>query len=467
MSGAQLCLQTNDARCTSVQRAAMAALSLFLFGGSLCAQETTLRATQSQLAARVLNDPRDVETTMRYAHVSEELGDHEAAIGALERLVSFNPAFSRGHKELGFLYARLGAYEQAAQHLRAALDQGDLDPAQTAQIRGQLPDIEKRASRNRLSVRMQAGFRSQSNANFFPANNLFQVGGIGGFATTNRVGDVNTFQLVQASHEYDFDNQNGDYLETRATAYATEQFKVPQYSVALFSASTGPRFFVSQDAIEKLSVRPYVTGIASMLGSSNYLNAGGAGVSLSAQIADLVVEPGFEWRSLWVNPYNSAFGAGTYNGLFTPYYTVSTLASGDVLTGYMGASYRLAERITFNGRVAYTRANTFYAPQNSDQVDVQAMLNFEIQPPSPLTPRNWTIAPYGRFTHLTFDAANPLVNPFTKRLDAMWIGGVALDAPVTENFGFAGNVEYARNSSTIPNFSMDNISVSVGPTLRF
>jgi tetratricopeptide (TPR) repeat protein len=467
MSGAANQTEMKSTRRAGIMTSATAALALLISTASLSAQDAPLQETQSRLAARVLSNPQDIDVTMRYARVSSELGDYEAAIGALERLVSFNPSFSRGRKELGFLYARLGAYEQATQNLRAALAEGNLDPMETAQIRGQLPDIEKRASGNRLSVRMQTGFRAQSNANFFPANNLFQVGGVGVFSTQSRVGDVNTFQMIQASHEYDFDNQNGDFLETHATAYATEQFKLPQYSVALFSASTGPRLFIPQNFVSRLSVRPYVTGLASMLGSTNYLNAGSAGVSFAAQISDLVVEPGFEWRSLSVNPFNSAFGGGAFNNSFTPYYTVSTIASGDVLTGYLAASYKLAERVTFNGRVAYNRANAFYAPQSSDQVHAQAMLSFEIDPLSPLTPRNWTIAPYGRFTHMTFDAPNPLLNPFTTRLDAIWTGGVAMEAPVTENFGFAGNVEYARNSSTLPNFNADNISVSVGPTLRF
>ena len=44
------------------------------------------------------------------------------AIGALERLLMFNPDLSRARKELGFLYARLGNWELAAQHLRAARD---------------------------------------------------------------------------------------------------------------------------------------------------------------------------------------------------------------------------------------------------------------------------------------------------------------------------------------------------------
>lgn len=441
-------------------------IALFLLANRTMAQDAplrqgvSLRQEQARLAAHVRSDLQDIDAALRYAAICAQLEDYEAAIGALERLLAFNPAFSRARKELGLIYARIGAYQQSAQHLRAALAEGDLDADQIAQIRGQLPDIEKRATGNRLFVRMAAGLRAQSNANFFPANNLFQVGGVGVASAQRRVGDVNSFQLVQASHEYDFDTQNGDLLETRVTAYATEQFKLPQYSVALFSASTGPRFFAPQSAMGRLSVRPYVTGLVSMLGSSNYLNAGGAGVSFSAEVADLVVEPGFEWRSIWVDPVNFQFGR-------SPDSTLSTLASGDVVTGYLGGTYKIADRLSLQGRLAYSRANTGFTPQASDQLDIQAMLRLEIDPLSPAMPRNWSIAPYGRFTTLSFDAANPLVNPFVARRDEIWIGGVVLDAPVTEVFGITGNFEFARNNSNLPNFTAQNLSVSLGPTLKF
>jgi len=420
-----------------------------------------LRAERDQLAAHIQAHPEDYDATYRFVVVTSEMRDYEAGIGALERLLMFNPQLSRARKELGFLYARLGAWEVAAQHLKAAKAAGDLDPAQSAQIDAQLPDIEKRTQASRLSVRMHVGLRSQTNANFFPSNNLFQVGGIGLASAQPRRGDMNAFQLVLASHEYEFGNQRGDRLETRVTGYATEQFNLPQYSVALFSATTGPRFFVPQTLFSSLSVRPYLTGAVSMLGSNNYLNTGGAGASVRAEFGpEIWLEPGAEWRGMWVDPARYLFGTA-------PFATLSTLATGDVVTGYMSGSYRLLDGVRLDGRVAYSRANAGFAAQSSDQVDVQAMLRLEVDPPLPMIARRWTIAPYARFTHLAFDTANPLVNPFVARRDAAWMYGIMLDAPVTETFGFAGNLEFARNDSNLPNFTTNNVSVSFGPTAKF
>jgi hypothetical protein len=123
--------------------------------------------------------------------------------------------------------------------------------------------------------------------------------------------------------------------------------------------------------------------------------------------------------------------------------------------------------MTFEGRAGYTRANATYAPQSSDQIDLQSMLKIGVQAPFPSIGTSWTIAPYGRFTHLRFDAANPLVNPSLARRDAAWSGGIMLDAPITNLFGFSGNLEFWRNISNIQNFSTQNMSVTFGPTMKF
>ncbi|MBL1258273.1 tetratricopeptide repeat protein [Methylocystis sp. Sn-Cys] len=430
---------------------------------ALCASASAqdVRAERDRLASHIQARPEDYEATYRFVILATELRDYEAAIGALERVLMFNPNLTRARKELGFLYARLGAWEVAAGHLRAAKAAGDLDAVQSAQIDAQLPDIEKRMQSSRLSVRIHTGLRAQSNANYFPAGNLFQIGGIGLASAGPRKGDMNAFQLVLAAHDWEFGGQRGDQLETRVTAYATEQFSLPQYSVALFAATIGPRFFVPQTLVSNLSVRPYLTGAVSMLGSNNYLNAGGAGASVRADLGpDFWLEPGAEWRGLWVDPVRGVFGP-------SPYRTLSTLATGDVVTGYLSGSYRLLDSVRLDGRVAYSRATAGYAAQSSDQVDVQAMLRLEVEPPHPMIARRWTIAPYARFTSLAFDTANLLVNPFVARHDSAWNYGLMLDAPITETFGFAGNLEFMRNDSNLPNFKTQNVSVSFGPTAKF
>lgn len=434
-----------------------------LMAAAMCAPAAAqdARAERDRLAAHIQAHPEDDAATYRFVALATELRDDEAAIGALERLLMFNPDLSRARKELGFLYARLGNWAVAAQHLKEARKSQSLDAVQKAQIDAQLPDIEKRTQPSRLTVRLHTGLRAQSNANYFPASSLFQIGGAGTVSPGGPRGDVNAFQLVQAAHDYEFGSQRGDQLETRLTAYATEQFRLPQYSVALFAASIGPRFFIPQGAVQGLSIHPYASGAVSLLGSNNYLDTGGAGASLRADLTpDFWLEPGAEWRSLWVARAPSAFGVA-------PEATLSTLATGDAVTGYLNGGYALFDAVRLEGRFGYTRAGAFYAAQSSNQFDAQAMLRLEVDPPHPALARRWTISPYARFTHLAFDAPNPLVSPFVARREAAWTYGIMLDAPVTPMLGFAANLEFARNDSNLSNFSTRNVSVSFGPTAKF
>ncbi len=61
------------------------------------------RAEQARLGDHIRQHPTDYEATYRYVLLSTELKDYEAGIGALERLLGFNPGLSRARKELGFL----------------------------------------------------------------------------------------------------------------------------------------------------------------------------------------------------------------------------------------------------------------------------------------------------------------------------------------------------------------------------
>jgi len=437
---------------------ALALAAWVLFGTAGAAAQSEPNAELERLAAHVRTHPSDHEQTYAYIRLATELHD-EAAIGALERILMYNPELGRAREQLGFLYARIGAYQSAVFNLRAALKSPDLDAAQKARIEAQLPDLEMQTKASRFSGSLQIGVRTQSNAAYLPSSGLYDVGGVqtlGG--ATGRQSDVNTFEHAQIAHDYDLQNQRGDVIETRGLAYATQQFALPQYNVALFSVSVGPRLALAEIA-PGLTVKPYVAGSASLVGNLNYLNTGGAGVSLRQTFGGrLVLEPGFEWTRLWVNSASSP-GSNTQS--------VATIATGDVFTGSLGGSLRILDNIRLEGRAAFSRAEAYVATQATNQFNVQAMLRVEVDPPLAEMPRRWTIAPYARFTQIAFDMANPVLDPFRARRDDAWTYGLALDAPITAQFGVSGHLEFLRNDSNISSFKMQNVSLTFGPTARF
>jgi len=425
--------------------------------GPLAQAETPPPAELDRLAEEIRLHPTDYEKTYAFIRLASQLGYDEEAISALQRLLMFNPNLARARKELGYLYAKLGADGSAAMQMRRAAQSADLDPAQKAQIEAQLPAIEQASEDLRIHGGLQIGVRSQSNANYFPAGGLLEVGGVQTNALLGRRPDTNTFELGQAALDWDFAGHNGPTLEVRGLAYATQQFSLPQYNVALFAGSIGPRFEIAPG----LSVKPYATGAAAILGDIDYLNDGGGGITFRKNFGrELVLEPGFEYRSLYVN--NG--GPWTWNWAA---HTVSTLASGDVYTGSLNAFYRFNDWVKLEGRGVYSRANTFLSSQSSDTIDFEAMLRLEFDPPLRELPRRWTLAPYARFMQIAFDSPNFLVDPFRARRDDAWSYGIAFDAPIGPQWGFTGHIEYLRNDSNIPNFKLQDLSVIFGPVARF
>src|SRR5277367_6547888 len=62
-------------------------------------------------------DPGNSDKALVYAEASVKIGNLEGAIGALERLLIFNPDLPRLQLEVGVLYYRLGSYTIARGYL--------------------------------------------------------------------------------------------------------------------------------------------------------------------------------------------------------------------------------------------------------------------------------------------------------------------------------------------------------------
>ena len=74
--------------------------------------------------------------TFAYADVSAKLGDNEAAVSALERMLLFNPNLPRVQLELGALYFRMGSVRAVAHLFRKSPGR---QPAARGQSRASRP----------------------------------------------------------------------------------------------------------------------------------------------------------------------------------------------------------------------------------------------------------------------------------------------------------------------------------------
>jgi hypothetical protein len=419
---------------------------------------------QERLHAQMLREPTNYPLTFAYVKVATDRGDYEAAIAALERLLYYNPNLAHVKYELGTLYFKLRSFDMAKRYFKEALVTPGLDPVTRSRIDGYLPDAERQTQQSRFAGFAQTGVRYQSNANFAPSNGLVSVSGqeLGLPATNTKRSDSNWFGMVGLSHDYDLNDAAGSTFETRFTGYLTEQFVLDDLNVGLIDGSFGWRIPFTSNWFPGASVKPYVTGGNIWVGGSQYLASGGAGVVFTLPVnARLSFEPGFEWRHVDVS---------INTPVATPGVSASQLnefSSGNWYTGGMSVKYAIVETVRLDARGYYRRGEAQADFQNFDQWVGEAALSFLMPPPFQWMPRHWTLSPFGRYVETEFDAANPFIDPNTRRIDKTWTAGVILDTPITNWFGVKTTFQYDRTTSTLPNFRMDNYSVLSGPTARF
>ncbi len=431
------------------------ALAFWLAGIGL-SQAQDAAAEQQRLYNLMALEPTNYQVTFAFVEVATARGDYEAAIGALERILYYNPDLPAVRYELGSLYYRLGVYEMANRYFREALASPDLDPATKARIEAYLPNADKQMQQSRLSGFIQTGLRYQSNANLEPVSGTVRIEGRDFELPPTKGGksDVNWFGLASLSHDYDLQDQRGDTtLETRFTGYLTQQFRLHDLDVGLLDASVGPRLALAPELLPGATLKPYLLGGNSWVDGVQYLSSVGAGLSLDLPApGDATFEPTFEWRRVIFATSAPA---------------LSEYGTGDWLTVGLASSFAISEQAAIEARTYYRRGEAGQNFQAFNQWGVEGALAFQFAPPSASIPQSWTISPFARLIATSFDAPNPFIDRHAAHADTEWIAGLAFDTPMTGTFGLSTAIQYDCTHSTLANYRLNNLSIISGPTIRF
>lgn len=422
---------------------------------ALQAADPTLRAEYEALFRRILANPADLDANFRFAEIATRIGDLEAAIGALERIVFYNPTLARVRLELGILYFRLGSYAMAREYFETAVAGPDVPPEVADRVRGFLAEIDRRLSTTQWSFYGQTGLRHQTNASAGPASAVVRSFGTTGLLDRRfvRRPDWNVFALGSLRHVLDFENQRGDVWETNVATYNTRQFEVTRLNVNLLEVQTGPRLALNPDAWPGAYVRPYAVGGVVALGNSYYLGSAGAGIGVGASFGALQVEPFAELRR---RSFDNS-----------PLYPTATQQDGRLLTAGIVAGSPLQGTLRWQARAAYVDNDTQdrFRWFGYRQANLDLAVPFDFA--GPWGDRPWTLTPLAGLTYTLYDAPNPQVDPRVRREDLEWRVGAGIDLPLFQAVGFGAQVVYSRTDSNLRNYRIDNLAVSFGPTLRF
>jgi hypothetical protein len=420
---------------------------------------TSQRRQLDDLLGQVLRDPASIELTLRYARLATELEDYEAAITALERLLFFNPTLARPRLELGVLYYRLGSYAQARSYLEQAQAAADLPPDSAALISQYLADIGKRDTQQRFTGDLLTGILNETNANFGPTGSNVQVGGLTIPLPSQFTHKTDQSWATSGStlYSYDLEDQDRTTLDVTGRGFFTRHARVRDLDLVALESTVGPRTTLATWGMSGFSFRPYAIADYVHLGPEPLYHAFGFGLDAQQTITPaLSVRAIYEMRDQRF--YNSALRPTAANLSGIPN---SITLQGAYLFGAdqaVTASFGFADDST---RVVF-QDNRQYAGTLAYQIGYQAPFDWAAAGGAP-----WTTAASVNYSIYEYGGPDPLINPATTRRDRIWRLNLLQTAPITDQFGFYMQLQYARVNSTLINFSYDNFSVLFGPQFHF
>jgi hypothetical protein len=455
---------------TLVAAAALLAAPLPMGQAGAVAQTQTasvvVQESYDALFKQMFQNPSNLEISFKFAEQAAARGDYEAAIGALERMLFFNPNLPRVKLELGVLYFKLGSWDLARGYFQDAIKGGDVPDDIRAQVNAYMAEIARRQAPYEFSAFLHAGARWQSNANVGPDGVNIRAAGVPAVLDNQfaRTPDWNWFQLAAVQYNHKI-NKRGDSFEIIGTGYASQQHKVTQFDLALAEVTAGPRIAINQDSSFKL----YGIGTGVMLAHHKYIESWGAGFSIRGPLGSIGVAEGYvEHR------YRRFFSSDEF--------PTADLQTGSLLTSAILTELRLGGGFKFTTRLGYDRNEArqqiftdFFGtpvlavhPNNYHRYTVDIGLPIEFSVPGfDGVARQVVITPTAGYSETRYADPDPLVDPDVRRLDKETRVGGIIDVQLYQNWGLRTTITQSWINSSLPNYEMKNFSVAFGPTARF
>jgi hypothetical protein len=265
------------------------------------ADQSALEAKKAALFQQMLADPANLDVTFAYADVAAQLGDNEAAVSALERMLLFNPDLPRVDLELGALYFRMGSFAMAQSYFDKALA-GNPPPEVKARVDQYVAQIAREESTSGLTGYLLFGAQRQSDANVASSSAMINspIGPLLLSSQFVKMRDENLFLTGSALYSYDLGTQSRDTLEVIGTGFVQHYFRVQRLDLDLGEVTAGPRFRFPDPGVpgvQSASFKPYLILNEVGLGQNQYFDTYGAGLEGTATLwQDLSAKAVFEIR---------------------------------------------------------------------------------------------------------------------------------------------------------------------------
>lgn len=453
--------QTRPDRGTKIRLAALGiGLALSLAAAALPAVAQDADSQRSEflsLYQQILKNPANVELTLRYARLGAQLGDYEASVSALERLLMYNPNLPTAEIELGLLYARLKSYAMARIYLEQAAAAPNASPEIRARAQDAIAKVDRLSSPHQFAGQVELGVQYQSDANQAPGA---AVPAPPGFTLPNiplrKQSDGDVFLNAAGIYRYDLGNAESDTLEATGTLYESAFFRDSHLDLGIAELTLGPRFTLDRIGLEHATLRPYLMGTYVTLNNNSLLAGGGAGIELAKT---------FRWGML-ARLFYEHEERGYFNQSIDP---LATQLDGNVDVVRLTASQPIWDFSTLDLLLRYVHEKTRFSFDTNSQYRIQASYSIRYAGlfNLPGVARPWeTVLEVGH-DWTPYDAANPAINPFVTRSDRSWFFGASEFLHVNKWLAAGIGVERQITSSNLSNFSFNNTTATLSVKASF
>lgn len=431
-------------------------------------ERAALETQKNALFQRMLRNPDNLDVTFAYADVAARLGDYEAAVSALERMLLFNPNLARVQLELGALYFRMGSYDLAHAYFAKALA-AQPPPAVRQRIDAYLAAIERAQSRHHVSGYLFFGGQYQSDANVAPSSPLIfsPIGPVLLNSQFTKQASGSLFGTGSLLYSYDLETQNRDTLDVTAVGALNHYFNsaVNHLDLALLELTAGPRFNFPNGGVSgtsPASFRPYAIFDEVGLGWDQYFAGGGFGLEYD-QLAwgDLALKSVFEFRH---KTFTNAPTRPTSTGL-----------DGDDMLVSLSASKPITANSAVNLEFDYLDQSTAFAYYTNTSYAVSGSYQIRYPAPFRIPTDAWQSAFFLGRAWSYYAAPDPCCNtsgnPFffsaSSQLTQRWRFGVTETWPISSQIAIVAQIGRDIVSSNLPLYAYNNTTVLVGPQIRF
>ncbi|WNL42987.1 tetratricopeptide repeat protein [Halomonas sp. PAMB 3264] len=418
-------------------------------------QARDTRQAREALFEQMMANPADLDLAFRYAALATRAGDLEAAIATLERMLIFAPGLARLQLELGVLYYRLGAWQNARSYLEGALAADNVPPEVIARVEPLLERIAARQSPTRSATTLTVGVRHQSNVNAGPGARTVTLNDIDFLLddSARRRAGASVFASGRFDYSRDLQSQ-GDRLESHLLAFATRHESLNEYDTLALEASAGAALDLGRFEMDASELALDVSALGVLLDGEPYLLAPGLNAGFSTAL----------------DPRWHLFLGGEYR--YQTYQNSTDRPNADERTGpLLGLStrleYRPSQRFSLYTGLAGERHQARADYFSHDQIELSLGGLWRFAAPVGSDASLWTLSAGLGYLDRRYDRPDPVFSRRDEQHNQETYAQLGLTTPVSDNTALLWQIDRRNVTSNYDLRDFSNTGVSLAVSVSF